>query len=296
MRKIAMSYLTAPVADPLEALNIAASAGYDGIGLRLRDPLDGALSPLVTDPVLCDRFLAQLESSKLVVTEIEAWMLRDTPDSPTDPRVFETAKRLGRPGLIAVADLAGTVSLPRLAEAFASLCRDAASYGLTVGFEPIAHRAGGQLEDALAIAAAGKEWGATLVLDALHIHRMEIGSLALAQLDPALVPIFHVCDAPELPVTQAEAIDHSAFNRWLPGEGRLPLDSYLDALPRDLMISLEIPMTRLEDRLSPAERACIALEATRNWLARRGETGRATTVTDPHCTASEMPRLKPTRK
>ena len=45
MRPISMSYLTAPMADPIESLTVAAQAGYDGLGLRLHDPVDGTLSP-----------------------------------------------------------------------------------------------------------------------------------------------------------------------------------------------------------------------------------------------------------
>ena len=95
MRPIYMSYLTAPVADPMEALMIASDAGYDGLGLRLHDPL-------VTDPGLRAAFRARMGELGLCVTEIEAWMLRR---DPTDPRVFETAAELGARRLVSVADL-----------------------------------------------------------------------------------------------------------------------------------------------------------------------------------------------
>ena len=41
MRPIYLSYLTAPVDDPFEALRIAADAGYAGLDLRLCDPATG---------------------------------------------------------------------------------------------------------------------------------------------------------------------------------------------------------------------------------------------------------------
>lgn len=271
MHPISMSYLTAPMADPFESLTIAAQAGYDGLGLRLLDPADGTLSPLVTDRALRTAFVERLADSGLTVTEIEAWVLRDGPQPPTPPEVFEAAAALGQPGLIAVADRVGTVDVPRVAANFAALCRLAADFRLKVGFEPIAHRAGGTLNDALAIAAAGAEWQAGLVFDALHVHRMGMTPADLGRVDPRLVGVFHLCDAPLRAETLAEAIDHSGFNRWLPGEGALPLEAYLDGLAADLPLSLEIPMTRLGPRHPAAQRADMAIVATRALLARRGK-------------------------
>ncbi len=271
MRPISMSYLTAPMADPIESLTVAAQAGYDGLGLRLHDPVDGTLSPLVTDRGLRAAFVDRLAQTGLRVTEIEAWMLRDGPQPATPPEVFETAAALGQPGLIAVADRAGMVDVPRVAANFAALCRQAAAFGLTCGFEPIAHRAGGTLTDALTIAAAGAEWQARVVFDALHVHRMGLRPEDLARVDPQLITVFHFCDAPARPDTLEAMIDHSAFNRWLPGDGILPLNAYLDALQPDLPIALEIPMTRLAGSHTPADRAAMAIAATRRLLTGRGE-------------------------
>jgi hypothetical protein len=54
--------------------------------------------------------------------------------------------------------------------------------------------------------------------------------------------------------------------RRLPGEGALPLGALLDVAPPDAPISLEAPSSRLAGRPA-AERARIALDATRAWLA-----------------------------
>ena len=57
--------------------------------------------------------------------------------------------------------------------------------------------------------------------------------------------------------------------RLLPGEGELPLDALLDALPPDVAISVEAPSAR-DAHLPAAERARRALAATRAVLARHG--------------------------
>ncbi|PZQ46421.1 MAG: hypothetical protein DI556_20190 [Rhodovulum sulfidophilum] len=275
MRSISMSYLTAPAADPFEALRIAAEAGYDGLGLRLCDPATGApVSPLVTEPALRRRFLAELAARGLAVTEVEARVLAEA-GAPVGAAVLETAAALGgagpAPDLIAVGGPRGGPSdgtgLAEIGERFAALCEAAASHGVAVGFEPIAHRAAGSLAEALAVVAAGRGFGARLVLDALHVDRMGVTPAELAALDPGLLRVLHLCDAPPAPADLETMIDHSARNRLPPGQGDLALGAYLAALPAELPLALEIPMTRLDGRVSLERRARVALDCARAVLA-----------------------------
>lgn len=263
MRPIFLSYLTAPVDDPFEALHIAAEAGYSGLGLRLSDPATGAaVSPLVGDPGLCRRFVDALNDGGLRVPEIEARVLSRGSALQIAPEVLQAAAMLGQPCLIAVADQRSAIELPELCDRFGALCAEAAAFGLEVGFEPIAHRAAGSLDEALSIVAAGAGQGARLVLDALHLHRMGVTPDRLARVDHALMRAFHICDAPPIPPDLAGHIDHSARNRLLPGQGVLPLSNYLAALPPDMPVSLEIPMMRAEGIIPLAKRARIAIAAT----------------------------------
>ena len=262
MRKILMSWLTAPTHDPFESLAIARAAGYAGVGLRLSDPLSGqAATPHVHDRAARRDFCRALADTGLVVAEIEARILSRGNGRLIAPEVLEAAAELGNPLLIAVADQAGTITLPELLARFAALAEEAAAFGLTVGFEPIAHRACGNWDEAHSI-VAGVE-NAALVLDALHLHRMGVTPEALARVAPNRLRVFHLCDAPDIPDDLAGHIDHSAHNRLLPGEGVLPLAGYLAALPEGLPISLEIPMQRLAESLTLRERAARAITATR---------------------------------
>ena len=61
-------------------------------------------------------------------------------------------------------------------------------------------------------------------------------------------------------------VRHSAFDRDLPGDGALPLRAYLGALPADRPLSIEIPMMRLGDSVSPLERARRCLTASRQLV------------------------------
>lgn len=270
MRPIYLSYLTAPVDDPFEALRIAADAGYAGLGLRLCDPATGrAASPLVGNPTLCRRFAASLKDAGLSVPEVEARVLTRGPDPQIAPEVLEAAAMLGRPCVIAVADQRGVIEPTEVRDRFAALCTEVAAFGLEAGFEPIAHRAAGSLDHALEI-VSGAGQGARLVLDALHLHRMGIGADRLARVDHTLMRVFHLCDAPPIPADLAGHVDHSARNRLLSGEGVLPLSEYLRALPPDMPVALEIPMMRMQKTVPPAQRARMAIAATLTLLGKEG--------------------------
>lgn len=268
MRRFSLSYLTAPVTSPLETTRIASEVGYDHLGLRIHPTAAAdAPSPLLGNKTLLADCRAMLGDTGLTVTEVESWMIRRDFDLSQSAEAMEVAASLGAPRLIAVADMRGTIEQVEIEDRFAALAEMAAGFGLGVDFEPIAHRAAGTLDEALSVVAAGAAHGAGLILDMLHIDRMGISPNTLASVDRSLLHNIHLCDAPSKPADLATMVRHSAFDRDLPGEGALPLKAYLGALPADRPLSIEIPMMRLGDTVSPQERARRCLEASRRLLA-----------------------------
>ena len=268
MRRFSLSYLTSPVASPLETIRIASEVGYDHLGLRIHPTAAAdAPSPLLGNKTLLVDCRAMLGDTGLTVTEVESWMIRRDFDLSQSAEAMEVAASLGAPRLIAVADMRGTIDQAEIEDRFAALAEMAAGFGLGVDFEPIAHRAAGTLDEALSVVAAGAAHSTGLILDMLHIDRMGISPNALASVDRSLIYNIHLCDAPPAPTDLATMVRHSAFDRDLPGEGALPLKGYLGALPADRPLSIEIPMMRLGDTVSPQERARRCLEASRRLLA-----------------------------
>lgn len=267
MRRFSMSYLTAPVASPLESIRIAAAVGYDHLGLRIHPTAAAdAPSPLPGDKALLASCRKMLDDTGLSVTEVESWMIRRDFDLSRSEAAMEAAAALGTPRLIAVADLRGQIDQVEIEERFARFAEMAAGFGLGVDFEPIAHRAAGTLDEAIAVVAAGAAHGAGLILDMLHIDRMGIAADRLAKIDRSLLHNIHLCDAPPAPQDMETMIRHSAFDRDLPGEGALPLSTYLGALPKDRPLSIEVPMTRLAETIPPEERARRCLLASRRLV------------------------------
>ena len=263
-----MSYLTAPVASPLESIRIASDVGYDHLGLRIH-PTAAADAPssLLGNKALAAECRRRLDDSGLTVTEVESWMIRRGFDLSHSAVAMEAAAELGSPRLIAVTDMRGAIEQAEIEDRFAALTEMASGYGLGIDFEPIAHRAAGTLAQALEVVAAGAAYGAGLILDMLHIDRMGISPAELAKLDHSLLHNVHLCDAPPKPADLETMVRHSAFDRDLPGQGALPLRAYLGTLPADRPLSIEIPMTRLAETMSPQERARRCLAASKRLLA-----------------------------
>ncbi|MCF8520871.1 MAG: hypothetical protein K9G81_20010 [Rhodobacteraceae bacterium] len=68
----------------------------------------------------------------------------------------------------------------------------------------------------------------------------------LAALPPERRPFLHLCDAPVKPSYSTENLLHAGHAEWFrPGERHIDLKSILACLPRNLPISLEVPMTAL---------------------------------------------------
>jgi len=105
-----------------------------------------------------------------------------------------------------------------------------------------------------------------IMVDSMHLFRSGSTLADLDALDPALIGHIQLCDVP-LVSRYAEYGDEARFDRLTPGEGELPLRDFIAALPRDILVGLEIPMrAKMEAGIGPVERLKPAVEATQKLL------------------------------
>ncbi len=106
-----------------------------------------------------------------------------------------------------------------------------------------------------------------LVIDCMHVVRSGGGAADLAALDPASIAHIQICDAP-LRADMSQYGNEAKSERLAPGAGELPLAELLGALPRGVVVGLEIPMlTKAEAGIGPAERLEPCVAAARRLLA-----------------------------
>lgn len=267
MRIVSLAALTILDAGPAGQIRAAAEAGFESVGLRL--------NPLVpSDPVVIgnaereSEILHLLAETGLEVLEIGVFPIVPELDVEMLTPVLAFSAKIGARYIVCpVEDRDRT----RRCATFAALCDAALRFGLTVLAEFNPYSAMPQLEDALALVSAVARPNAALCIDALHLSRSGGSPSDLAAVPRRLMPLVHFCDAkaPDFSLAPEELRRESRTARLLPGDGELPLDALLDALPPDVAISVEAPSAR-DAHLPAGERARRALAATRAVLARHG--------------------------
>ena len=81
------------------------------------------------------------------------------------------------------------------------------------------------------------------------------------------MPFLHLCDAPVQTAYSTEELFFAGrVERLPPGAGQIPLVPILRALPGDMPVALEIPMTALSVAKGYRAAAALALDAARKLL------------------------------
>ncbi len=266
MPTLSIAALTILDAGPIGQIEAAAASGWTSVGLRL-NPL------LATDMAIAGHPGREAEVGRLMAaTRMKALEIGVFPILPEMniealAPVLAFSKGLGaRYAVCPVED--GDAA--RRVDTFRSLADLCAQHGLDALVEFNPYSACRTLAEASAVLAAADRANTGYVIDALHLSRSGGHPRDLASVEPRLLKLVHLCDAPAFaPGTKSadELRKESRTARLLPGEGALPLKELLAALPADCAISVEAPSARLAG-LSATERARQTLAATERFLAR----------------------------
>lgn len=265
MKKISLAYLTVPELSPLEAVHVAADAGYTHVGLRLLPAMDGEpLYPLLTNFKLLRQVRAAMDKTGIQVGDLEMIRLKPAMGMHDFNRFFECAQALNAKDVVVVSD---DDDLSRMTDNFSALCQQARSYGLYLNLEPIPWTALNRFENALEVLEAAGQPNAGLLIDAFHLHRCGASLSILETLNSELIRVFQICDAPVDYFRDKAAIRNEARTaRLLPGHGELALSDLLMHIPPSAICSIEVPNNWLMRQYTPAERAAMALSATKRLL------------------------------
>lgn len=233
-------------------MSCAADAGYSHVGLRLV-PVAGQPHVHPLDASAIER---RLRDTGIKVLDVEVFRL----DAQTRVADFEdmlaTCARLGASEILVHG---ADESEARLRENFARLCELAARYRVGVNLEPMPWVAVSTLAKAKRIL---KGTSGAYLPDAIHFFRAEN---RLEELAGAPIRYVQLCDARAgRPADMEEMIRQARFDRLPPGEGALDLRRFLASLPKDIPVSLEVPMAR---SLPPLEKARLVREAALKLLS-----------------------------
>jgi sugar phosphate isomerase/epimerase len=249
-----------------ELVTAAAVGGFDAVGFRLIAPRPG--DPV--HPVEGANGVADLHNLMrdhgIVLFDIESLWLSPATDPETIRPVLEICAALGGKNLLVAGN---DPDLNRMAANFAAVAALAAEYGVRACIEPTSWCVVHRLEHAADLIRRAGHKNAGVIIDTLHMDRAGETPASLAAFDPALVAYAQICDAgPQRPASPPDLMAEARGSRLLPGEGTLPLNELLDALPEGLPIGVEAPTLELA-ALPIADAARRAHDATRAFLALR---------------------------
>lgn len=107
--------------------------------------------------------------------------------------------------------------------------------------------------------------GFRLLLDTMHVFRSGASAADVAALDPGAIGYVQLCDVPSYAST--DYAEEAQFERLPPGEGDLPLQAFVDAMPREVVVGLELPMrSKAQAGLGIIERLRGPVDQTRSLL------------------------------
>jgi sugar phosphate isomerase/epimerase len=268
MHLLSLSALTVLPCSPLEQIDAAQDAGFDGVSLRIF-PVMSTDVDVMGDRALQKNIGRRLEGSGLQVFDVE--VVRVTPKTVVADLLpaLEFAGGLGAKRLAVTSGSAQeyraedkVAVLRRLEE----LCIAGEQYRVGVMLEFIPYRGISTLAQAVEVVETVGHPGLGVTLDALHFYRSGGAAEEIQRTDPALLACAQLCDAPA--AAPAELPLEARYGRLFPGEGGLPLRSFVEALPNDLPVCVEVP-AKDHGGLSVLKRAQAAADSARQLLLQR---------------------------
>ena len=178
--------------------------------------------------------------------------------------MLEIGGRLGARTLIAAGD---DPDEARMTDTFAELCRAAAGFGLSVNLEFTPWARVNSLSAATRVVETAAEPNGEILVDTIHVARSHSSIEDIAAIDPCRLSYFQICDAiPGIRFPKEELLLTARQERLLPGEGGADLAAMIDALPRNLIVSVEIPSHRRIAQAGHLSWAKTTLAASRSFM------------------------------
>jgi sugar phosphate isomerase/epimerase len=265
MNPVVLSPTTLMRSPALEFIDIAQKAGYDGIGMRLYPSPNMHFIPVLGDSNLEREVKKAVADSGLPVHDIFTFYLQPEMDFAAMERAMEYGASLGAPHALVIGD---DPDWNRMVDNFGRLCDVAKQFQLTCAFDaPVNIRVLNKVELILKLIKDSGRENAAICLDPAQFYRAGEGPDLLKSADPRLMPYAMLSDATTM----------TPMGRYcMPGDGFVPLDEILDALPPDIPLSVHYHHS--DDRYTALAWATHVLDGTRRFLRRYHEakTKRAT--------------------
>lgn len=265
MDRLAIEFICVLGMPPVEFVELARELSVSNIGLAPQpitaNPQGFPAWNLLQDKPLLRETKAALADNGIRVSLGEGFLIRENFEPATFAPMLDLFAELSAP-------VVNAVNMGASPETFGRFARLAAERGLrtTVEFLPLMPPA--SFAEALAFVDACRETNAQVLVDAMHFFRGGSTIAEIAAVDPARIGYVQLCDVP-MPAKTGDYGHEAREERLAPGDGDLPLADLIRALPRDMILGLEVPETaKAYAGIGAAERLAPVIAKTRALQAR----------------------------
>jgi sugar phosphate isomerase/epimerase len=260
--RLAIEFISVLGLPPVEFVGVAADLGCRHIGMALQPIVrDEAAYPawsLKEDAALRRDMLAAMCDRDVSVSIGEGFLIWPHTDIEAFAVDLDIMQELGAP---IVNSLTLDPDAARSADKFRRFAEMAAARGMRATVEFVPGMPVGTLAQALETVRRVDSPHFGVLVDMMHLARTGAGAGDLAAIDQTLIFYAQLCDVPL--VSAYEDYGYEArFERLAPGKGELPLGDLMAALPKVIMVGLEVPMlAQAQAGVSPRDRLAPCLAA-----------------------------------
>lgn len=256
-----LTFLTVPELDPISSIQIAAECGYSYVGLRLVPATPQEPNyPILNDKKLAQKVRLEAEQSGVFVLDVELIRVDESFKLDSKLQFLEVAASIGAKHInIACND----PDYVRMQDHFSALCEVCRPFGLSCDIEFLPWTTLKNLNDTQQFLIEVNQPNGALMIDALHWARSSTASKQdIQQVPVSAYNYVQICDALlDYDPSPKGLIQIARSERLMPGAGELDLTAFLDAIPADKPVGIEVPNTQLFKQFSAKERALMAIQA-----------------------------------
>ncbi|GLT10750.1 sugar phosphate isomerase [Sulfitobacter porphyrae] len=255
MPSLGLGHFTFLDLSPSDLVRTARGAGFDFVGLRLHPAARDALSWL-PDKSGLKELRRVMAGEGIALYDVETIVINKALDPDDLMPALDAACELGARRVNVCADV-----FPQLGDTFAKICEGAASRALGVDLECMPWRGINTPRACFDLIAETGAGNCGYLVDALHHSRCGGTLRDLAEAPAGCLVSAQLCDAVAAAPRNIDGLLAEARGgRLLPGDGGLNLAGIMRALPKETVISVEVPSAK--DPRPPLERARAIFTAT----------------------------------
>ena len=228
---------------PADMVSVASAAGWPAVGIWF----DGK----TWSDSASREVRRRLDDTGVIALDIEP-IIPSEDGNDFAEQLIEAAAVIGARHILFTSRLKDQV---RTTDRYQQVCEMARPHGINVVCEFLPIFPLNTLSMAAEIVADSRATNGGVLIDNLHLSRSGSSVEDVQALPTELFPYLQICDAvAERPTEFGALLDEALNGRLCPGEGSLPIEELLQAIP-DVPLSFEVRSKFLRDINDPVERA-----------------------------------------